>query len=104
MRGAGESYALQQGEYIEAVVEIATKFPLIDHLLLIPVSGGHYRHVYTQRASASEALELLLLQNPEKLGLQAWRNISDFIQGQRSLVGKFETASPLRNSSCKAPF
>src|SRR5262249_24795471 len=38
-------------------------------------------------------LELLLLQDAEQLGLQLQRDVADFVQEERSLVGQLETTS-----------
>ena len=50
-------------------------------------------------ASAAEALELLFLQDTQQLGLQGRRDITDFIQEKRSLVGQFEATDFLRNGA-----
>src|SRR5271169_358839 len=70
----------QDGENIEAIVEIATKFVPLHHLLQISVCRTHQADVYAMRPTASETFELLFLQNSQKLGLQCQRNIANLVQ------------------------
>src|SRR6266404_5655509 len=52
-------------------------------------------------ASASQALELLLLQNAQQFGLESQRDITHFVQKECAFVGRFETTELLRNSACE---
>src|SRR5207244_10160029 len=51
------------------------------------------------RPRAAQALELLLLQDAQQLGLQLRRDVADFIKEQRALVGQLETADLLRDGA-----
>jgi hypothetical protein len=42
--------------------------------------GSDHTHVYLHRSTTSQALELLLLENTEKLWLQFKRKIPDFVK------------------------
>jgi hypothetical protein len=51
------------------------------------------------RAGTANPLEFPLLQNAEKLCLQAGRDVADLIQKYRSMVGCLEAAQALRNGT-----
>ena len=67
-------------KHVQAVIEIVAKLFVGDHRGKIAVGGGHKSNINPDRLRASEALELLLLQNPQQFGLQLQRNIADFVQ------------------------
>ena len=48
---------------------------------------------------AAEALELLLLQHAEQLGLQLRRDVADLVEEQRPLVGQLEAADLLADGA-----
>ena len=54
------------------------------------------------RPTASQTLEFLFLENPQQLGLQRPRNITDLVQEERSLVSELEPADSLCDSSSKS--
>src|SRR6516225_7148298 len=56
------------------------------------------------RSSTSQTLELLLLQDPQQLGLQRQRHISDFVQEQSPTVSHFKAADFLRKGPSKRAF
>src|SRR5215469_4456999 len=56
------------------------------------------------RSSTSQTLELLLLQDPQQLGLQRQRHISDFVQEQSPTVSHFKAADFLRKGPGKRAF
>jgi len=55
-------------------------------------------------SSCRQALELLLLQHPEQLGLQLVRNVADLVEKQRPLVRQLEASDLLVDCPVKAPF
>src|ERR1700686_2459073 len=76
--------ALPQGwqrdrKHIQPVVEVAAKFVALHHLRQIPVCRSYEANVHSMGSSASQAFELLFLQNTQQLGLQARRDISYLI-------------------------
>src|SRR5882672_7878979 len=84
---------------IQPVVKIAAKFVAFHHVKQISVGRSYQPNVHLVRASATQALELLFLQDPQQFGLQPRRNISNLIQEKRAFVGQFETTHLLRNST-----
>src|SRR6516164_1895968 len=94
----------QHGEHIETVVEIATKFVPLHHLLQISVCRSHQPDVDAMRATAPETFELLFLQNSQQLGLQCQRNIANLIQKERSSVGELKAPDFLCGRSGKSSF
>src|SRR5260370_32292548 len=63
------------------------------------MSRRNHPHVDAMRAATTQTFELLLLQHPQQLRLQRQRNIPYLIEEQCPLVGHFETANFLRESS-----
>ena len=53
---------------------------------------------------ATQALELLLLQDAKQFGLQRRRNITDLVQKERAFVSQLEAANLLRDGSGERPF
>ena len=49
------------------------------------------------RLRAAQALELLLLQDAQQLGLQRRRDVADLVEEQRAAVGQLEAADLLRD-------
>jgi hypothetical protein len=89
-------------KYVQAIVEVASKFTALHHAFEVLVSCGHEAHVDAMGAPASEALEFLFLQNTEELRLQCQGDIPYFIKKQSSFVGQLETANLLCDRSCKS--
>jgi hypothetical protein len=90
-------------KYVQAIVEVASKFTALHHAFEVLVSCGHEAHVDAMGAPASEALEFLFLQNTEELRLQCQGDIPYFVKKQSSFVGQLETANLLCDRACKGP-
>src|ERR1700746_1118691 len=56
------------------------------------------------RTPPSQTLKLLLLQDPQQLGLQSQGQISDFIQKEGPCIGHFEAAHFLSESPSERAF
>jgi hypothetical protein len=80
------------GENVEAIVEIAAEGALGDEPRKIAIGGGDDANVHALRAVAAEALEFLLLENAEELGLELERNVADFVEENGAAIGEFEAA------------
>ena len=78
------------GHDIQPVVEILAKGAFFERGAQIAIGGGDQAHVHFDRARAAEPLEFALLQNAQQLHLRGRRNVADFIEKQRALVGQFE--------------
>ena len=92
--------ALPQGRQhhrkdVQPVVEVFTETVVGDHLRQVAVRGRHQPHVHLDRLRSAEALELLLLEHAQQLGLQLRRDVADLIEEQRPLMGQLETADLL---------
>src|SRR5437660_12507940 len=61
-------------------------------------------NVYMNGLVAAQPFELLLLQRAQQLGLQLWANVSDFIQEQSAVIGKFEPAALLHQGASECTF
>ena len=96
--------ALAQGrqhdrEHVQAVVEVAAEAAVGDHRGQVAVGGGHQAHVHLDRLGAAQALELLLLQDAQQLGLQLQRDVADLVQEQRAPVRQLEAADLLADGA-----
>ena len=58
-----------------------------------------HAHIHTAGVCAAQALEFVLLQNAQYLGLQLQRHIADLIQEQGATMGRLEAADRLRDSA-----
>ena len=56
-------------------------------------------HVHLDGLRAAQALELLLLQHAEQLGLQLRRDVADLVEEQRPPVGQLESADFLADGA-----
>src|SRR5262249_47601904 len=84
-----------EGEHVEAVIEVAAELAIGDHRRQVAVSGRHQADIDSNGPGAAEALELLLLQDAEQLGLQLRGDVADLVEEQRPLVGQLEAADLL---------
>ena len=81
-----------QFNHLDAVVEIFAEAPRIDHRFEILVGGRDDAHVDRQRLVAADALEALLLDGAQQLGLRLQAHVADLVEKQRAAVGRFELA------------
>ena len=56
------------------------------------VGGGDHADVGADRLVAADPLELLLLQQPQHLGLRRRRHVADLVEEERAAVGLLELA------------
>ena len=77
---------------VEAVVEVLAKFAGLDGLLEIFIGGGEDAGFELYGVSASDALELLLLEGSEQLCLHGRGEFADLVEEQRSVFGCFKLA------------
>ena len=59
------------------------------------MGGGDHTNVDFPCAHSPQPLELSLLQYPEELRLQFQRQIANFVQERRTMIGQFDSASLL---------
>src|SRR5262245_66564263 len=72
--------------------QIFAELALGHALFQVPVRCRDDTHVHDQRLSAANALEPLLLERAQDLGLQRQRQIADFIEKQRAAMSQLEAA------------
>src|SRR5262249_49922528 len=82
-------------EDVQSVVEVVAEAALVDHRKQIPVGRRDHAHIDLDRPRATEALELLLLKDPEELRLQLQGNLSALVEEERPAVRHFESADLL---------
>src|SRR5262245_18466570 len=89
---------------IEAIVEILAKRALVDHSEQIAVCCRYQADISAQRARGAQALEGVLLQHPQELGLQLEGEIPYFVQEERAPVGQFKAPETLREGPREGTF
>jgi len=77
---------------MKAMIEIFPEALLFDRPLEVTVRRGNNSHVHAERFKAAYPLKLPLLEEPEELGLDLWRDVSDLVEEDGPPVGKFELA------------
>src|SRR5262249_20293900 len=91
-------------KHAQTVIEVVAELTVRDHPRQVPVRRRHQPHVHADGVRATQALELLLLQSAEKLGLQFQGDVADLIEEQRPLVGQLEAADLLHDGAGKGAF
>src|SRR5260370_32792911 len=84
-------------KHIQPVVQIRSKFLLIDHGFQIAIRGSNQPSICLQGARAAKTLELPLLQDAQKLRLKLQRYFTDFIEEDSSTVRQLEASHALAN-------
>src|SRR5579864_2549589 len=74
------------GEDLEAIEEIASKFFVRDHFFKLAIRGCNQPNVYRNRARAAKPFELFLLKCPQKLWLEFERDVTNFVQEKSALI------------------
>src|SRR5207249_65575 len=70
----------------------------------VAVRGGNQPYVRANALLAADALELLVLQEPEDLGLGQRRHVANLVQENRAPGTLLELADPLALGSGEGPF
>ena len=94
----------QQGDHIDAVIEVGAEIAARHRLFEVAVGGADDAHVNFQGLRAADALELAFLQHAQQLGLERGGDFADFVQKQRAAVGEFEAAGALATAPVNEPF
>ncbi len=92
------------GEDIQPVKKITAKLPFVYGLGEIAIGRGHQTYIDSNGFGAAQALELLILQNPQQLGLQFSGNFSDLVEEQRALVRQLNAAQFLADRAGECAF
>ncbi len=74
------------GENIQPVEKVTSKFALSDTFRQVAVRRCHHPHLHLDRVVAPQTFELLILEHAQQLGLEFGRNLTDLVKKQRSPV------------------
>src|SRR5262249_3957346 len=86
-------------KYVQTIEEILTKGPGLDSRFQIPIRSGQNSNVHRNRLVAAHPLKFVLLQDTQQRNLCFRRQFSNFVQKNRSTVGRFESPqAPLQRS------
>ena len=92
------------GKYIEPVVKIPPELARLYIPGKIPVGSRENTHVAAHRFGGADLLEYAVLYYPQELRLYAQGNLADFIQEDRTAVGKFEASTTVLGGVGKRSF
>src|SRR5579875_1837920 len=93
-----------QRKYAEPVKQVCAELLFGNHGFQIVVGRRNQAGIRMQCARTAEPLEFALLQDAQQLRLKLYWQLTDFIQKNRSFIGQFKAANPLRKSAGEGPF
>src|SRR5437879_4438614 len=79
-----------EGQDVHAEEEVLAKSAVAHHLFQGPVGRGDHSRVGLYLSNAADAAKFFLLQDPEQLGLNFQRELSDFVEKNRSPARELE--------------
>jgi hypothetical protein len=89
---------------LQPIKEILTKLASLDFVFEIPVRSRDDPGIHTNIRKPADALERLLLEKPQQLGLKRRGHLTDLVEEQRAAVRRLdETALLLTRASVNAP-
>src|SRR5205814_4723760 len=86
-------------DHVEPEEEILAEMSCADRLVEVAVGGGDDPDVRDAGARFSDALEVLVLEEPEKLGLDRRRDLADFVEEKRAAFRGFHPAGLIAHRS-----
>ncbi len=92
-----------QVHHRQPVVEVLPEAPGGHLRFQVAVGGGHHPDVDVQGLRASHALELVLLQHAQQLGLHGGRHVPHLVEEEGAGVGQFELPPPHRGGAGEGP-
>src|SRR5262249_18238135 len=82
------------GYDVQPKVEVFAECAGTVFALEIAVGGGDHAHIDARTLVAADRADFLFLQNTQQLGLHFERELTNFVQENRSTVGRLEQAGP----------
>ena len=90
--GAVAQRRQDDGDDVEAVVEVIAESALADHRLEVAVRRRDDAHIDVNGFLTADAVEFLLLQDAQELDLQVLVELPDLVEEDRAAVGELELA------------
>jgi hypothetical protein len=87
------------GKYIQAKVEVTSKFAISYHFRQVAMSCSYESNIHLVSSTATQAFEFLFLQYAQQFGLKLRGNIANLIQEEGAFIGQLEAAQLLRYGS-----
>ena len=78
------------GDDVEAIVEVLAEGAFLEGGAEIAIRRGDEADIDFESFRAAEALEFAFLENPKKFDLNRGRDVADFVEEKRALVGELE--------------
>ena len=79
-------------ENTQAIEKVLPEMASVDVLLQVAIARSDDTNIDLARACVADALQFLLLQNPQQLCLHCERHFGDFVKEECATVGQFEAA------------
>ncbi len=86
------------------MIEVGAKAPFHHLLAQIAVGGRQHPHIDPQAAVITDTLNIAILQDAQQLRLQRQRQLADFVEEQRAVIGHLKFAAAVADSPGKRPF
>ncbi len=80
------------GGGVEPVVEVVAELPRLDHRAQVAIGRRDQPNINRVGARRADRLDLVGLDRAQQLGLEAQRQLADFVQEQGAAVGRAEIA------------
>ena len=80
------------GEDVEPIIKILSELGFSDKLLQRPICCRNHSHIRFNSGRPANALELFLLNHPQKFDLSCWRKVPNLVHENASTMRHFETA------------
>ena len=91
-------------EDAQPVVEILPESSVADCGLQVVLTGRDHAEVGASRFLVANRLELTFLEDAEQLRLHLRRQVSHFVEKQRTAIGELKAADPIPERSAEGPF
>ena len=88
----------------EAVVQVLAETTLRDFVRQVPIGGRHNADVHTACPLLADPLELAFLNHAQELALELQRDFANFVEEQRSTVGRLKSSCSIADGSGKCTF
>jgi len=73
-------------EYVQSVKQVAPELTVFDHLFQVPMSGCNHADIHLLSARAAQPFKFVFLQDAQQLGLQFERDVTYFVEKERSFI------------------
>src|SRR5579863_5665309 len=81
----------RNAHHVEPVIQIFAKYFFADRRFQVAIGSGENAEITANGLRPADPLEGMLLQNPQQLGLEIRRELTDFVEEDGAGLGHFKT-------------